>query len=60
MDLELGVVVDQQKWRLRGWVQDHHKLKCAYVVARCKMDQAAEVMKRIYDHKAKDAPLLVG
>lgn len=25
VDLELGVVVDQQKWGLRGWVQDHYK-----------------------------------
>lgn len=45
VDLELGLVVDQQKWGLRGWVQDHHKLKCAYTVARSKMDKAAEVMK---------------
>lgn len=61
VDLGLGVVVDQQKWDHRGWVQDHYKkLKWAYAVAKNKMDHAAEKMKQTYDRGAKDVPLLDG
>ncbi|KAI2650219.1 Transposon Tf2-6 polyprotein [Labeo rohita] len=61
VDLELGVLVDQQKRGLRGWVQDHYKkIKWVYAVAKSKMDQSAETMKQTYDHGAKDVPLLIG
>lgn len=57
----LGVVVDQQKWDRRGWVQDHYKkLKWAYASAKNKMDHAAGKMKPTYDRGAKDVPLLDG
>lgn len=50
LDLGLGLVVDQQKWDLRAWVQDHYKkLKWAYAVGTSKMDHAAEIMKQTYD-----------
>lgn len=48
VDLGLGLVLDQQKWDLKGWVQDHYKkLKWTYAVAKSKMDHAAETMKQM-------------
>lgn len=61
VDVGMGVVQEQPRGGLVGWVQDHHrKLTYAYGLARDKMARTAERSKRHYDQRANATPLLTG
>ena len=61
VDVELGVVADQPRHDLEGWVSEHHRrLSQAYQLAHNKMTAAARHKKLYNDQKAKANALLPG